>query len=118
MTTPTKPRSRKAADKPVADTAAVATDKAAVVAENTAAATKAVDEFIGNLPVFTMKKKNNEWFATIDRATAKTLTSKVGIVRLYNSGHPSVQFVTVEFAETDIAAGVAYFRVGSNLLKK
>lgn len=107
--TATPKRSRKAAKSTVPD-------KAAVVAENTAAATQQVEDFIGSLPVFTMRKKNNQWFAAIGREEGRNLTSKVGIVRLYNSGHPSVQFVTVEFATVE--GDEMLFTVANNLLKK
>lgn len=94
------------------------TEKAAAVAENTVTATQQVTDFIAGLPVFTMKKQNNQWYAAIGREAGLNLTSKVGIVRLFNSGHPSVQFVTVEFAYSDIKAGEMYFTIESNLLKK
>ena len=108
-TTQTPKRNRKVTDKPV-------TDKAAVIEQNTSTATQQVEDFIGSLPVFTMKKKNNEWFASIGREAGKALSSKVGVVRLYNSGHPSVQFVTVEFAKVD--GEEMLFTVAGNLLKK
>lgn len=105
----TKPRKQKPAVEQVAD-------KATKVAENTTVATQQVEDFVSSLPVFTMRKQNNQWFAAIGREEGRNLTSKVGIVRLYNSGHPSVQFVTVEFAS--VSGDEMLFTISSNLLKK
>ena len=74
--------------------------KAEQVAQQTVADIQRYEEFVASLPVVTMRKVNNQWFATMPKAAAK-LTSQVAILREYNKGYPSIKVVTLDFAGSD-----------------
>jgi hypothetical protein len=73
----------------------------AEVAQQTAEDTKRWEAFAASLPVVTMRKVDNQWFATMPQAAAKLVTSQVAILREYNHGYPSIKVVTLAFAKSD-----------------